>query len=139
MQGIPQPGTVGTQITSGGGNNDLTVSYTNTAGAIDLNGITVVAAGTGYAVGDTFTVNGGTPGSLVTGTVTVITPTEADISLVNASAVRDTIKIVEGANISITDSGPDSITIAATAAAGVTSFGLATNPASFTGNGRCNK
>jgi hypothetical protein len=131
--GYTAPGTVGTQITSGGGNNDLTVSYTNTAGAIDLNGITVVAGGTGYAVGDTFTVNGGTPGSLVTGTVTVITPTEADISLVNASAVRDTIKIVEGANISITDSGADSITIAATAAAGVTSFGLATNPASFTG------
>ncbi len=131
--GYTATGTVGTQVTSGSGNNDLTVSYTNTGGAIDLNGITVVAAGTGYAVGDTFTVNGGTPGSLVTGTVTVITPTEADISLVNASAVRDTIKIVEGANISITDSGADSITIAATAAAGITSFGLATNPASFTG------
>lgn len=131
--GYTATGTVGTQITSGGGNNDLTVSYTNTGGAIDLNSITVVAAGTGYAVGDTFTVNGGTPGNLVTGTVQSITPTEADISLVNASAVRDTIKIVEGANISITDSGPDSITIAATAAAGVTSFGLATNPASFTG------
>lgn len=131
--GYTATGTVGTQVSTGGGNNDLTVSYTNTGGAIDLNSITVVAAGTGYAVGDTFTVNGGTPGNLVTGTVQSITPTEADISLVNASAVRDTIKIVEGANISITDSGPDSITIAATAAAGVTSFGLATNPASFTG------
>jgi len=131
--GYTAPGTVGTTVVTGGGANDLTVTYTNTGGAIDLNGITVVAGGTGYAVGDTFTVNGGTPGSLVTGTVTAITPTEADISLVNAGGVRDTIKIVEGSNISITDSGTDSITIAATAAAGVTSFGLATNPASFAG------
>ena len=129
--GYTASGTVGTLVVTGGGNNDLTVSYTNTGGAIDLNSITVVAAGTGYAVGDTFTVNGGS--SLVTGTVATITPSEGDISLVNAAGVRDTIKLVEGANISITDSGTDSITIAATAAAGITSFGLATNPTSFTG------
>jgi len=124
--------TLSTTVVTGGGDGNLTVLVgTVTAGAIDANQITVVAAGAGYAPGDTFTVDG--PGADVTGVVATVSTTTAGINLVPSTGTTDTVLLKEGSNITLTDNGSNEITISAANSSGIASFGIATNPASTAG------
>tara|TARA_R100000935_G_scaffold55678_1_gene85866 strand:+ start:1367 stop:2575 length:1209 start_codon:yes stop_codon:yes gene_type:complete len=70
--GYPVSGAgVATTVTSGGGDGNLTVTYTEAGGVIEVNSVVIVAGGAGYAIGNTFTINGGS-GDVV-GTVTALT------------------------------------------------------------------
>tara|TARA_R110000765_G_scaffold80243_6_gene157580 strand:- start:7195 stop:12732 length:5538 start_codon:yes stop_codon:yes gene_type:complete len=124
--------TLTTTVVSGGGDGNLTVLVgTVTVGVIDVDQITVVAAGTGYAPGDTFTVDG--PGTDVTGTVATVSTTTAGINLVPSTGVTDTVLLKEGTNVTLTDNGANEITISAANASGISSFILATDPVSNPG------
>ena len=124
--------TLNTTVVTGGGDGNLTVLVgTVTGGAIDANQITVVAAGAGYAPGDTFTVDG--PGTDVTGVVATVSTTTAGINLVPSTGTTDTVLLKEGSNITLTDNGSNEITISAANSSGIASFGIATNPVSTAG------
>ncbi len=58
---------------------------------------------------------------------------DVDITLTGSDASTDTVKLVAGTNITLTDNGSNQVTVDAASAAGLTSFGLATNPASTAG------
>ena len=124
--------TLNTTVVTGGGDGNLTVLVgTVNAGAIDANQITVVAAGAGYAPGDTFTVDG--PGTDVTGVVATVSTTTAGINLVPSTGSTDTVLLKEGSNITLIDNGSNEITISAANSSGIASFGIATNPVSTAG------
>ena len=58
---------------------------------------------------------------------------DVDISLTGSDGTVDTVKLVAGTNITLTDNSSGQVTIDAASAAGLTSFGLATNPVSTAG------
>tara|TARA_R110002012_G_scaffold16404_5_gene63446 strand:- start:8441 stop:14704 length:6264 start_codon:yes stop_codon:yes gene_type:complete len=58
---------------------------------------------------------------------------DVDITLTGSDATTDTIKLVAGTNITLTDNGSNQVTVDAASAAGLTSFGIATSPASAAG------
>jgi hypothetical protein len=106
--------TLATTVVTGSGDGNLTVLIGTVSGGgiIDADQITVVAAGAGYAPGDTFTVDG--PGDDVTGVIATVTTDTAGINLVPNTGSTDTVFLKEGSNITLTDDGNNTITVAAT-------------------------
>lgn len=122
--------TVATTVVTGGGDGNLTVLIGTVAvgGIIQANNITVVAAGTGYSPGDTFTVDG--PGNDVTGTVSEVSSTKAEVNLIPSTGSTDTVTLKEGTNIVLKDNGANQIEISAL---GTFSFDMGTTPTSNAG------
>ena len=70
--GYPTPGvSAATSVATGSGDGNLTVTYTQAGGVVDINTVVVVVGGADYEVGDTFTIDGGSAD--VVGTITVLT------------------------------------------------------------------
>ena len=112
--------TLATTVVTGSGDGNLTVliGTVSAGGVIDANQITVVAAGAGYAPGDTFTVDG--PGTDVTGVIATVTTDTAGINLVPSVGTTDTVFLKEGSNITLEDDGNNNITISSAGGGSIT-------------------
>jgi len=122
--------TLPTSVVTGGGDGNLTVlvGTVTTGGVIGTNQITVVAAGTGYSPGDTFTVNG--PGNDVTGVVSEVSAASAKVNLIPSTGTTDSVILKEGSNIVLKDNGANQIEISAL---GTFSFDIGTVPSTQVG------
>ena len=89
--GYPASGSgVTTTVTSGAGDGTLTVIYTQTAGVIDFNTVEVVYGGEGYAVGDTFNIDGVIPANTTGATVSSVVANVITLdTVINSPSIGD--------------------------------------------------
>ena len=126
--------TLATTVVTGAGDGNLTVlvGTVSGGGAIDIDQITVVVGGTGYAVGDTFNI-GTAAGQDAIGTVaSTVASTSVPLNLDAATGADSVVNLKEGSGVILTRNSAGEIEIEATA--GGTYTNATATPQNFPGN-----